>query len=348
MNLLLVSPKTEQSKGGIAVWTDAFLDNCSKYGINCDLLNIATIGARAKEGNSKRNFKDEFVRTRRIFKSLRAMLKGKSYDAAHINTSCGPFGLIRDYLTIRKIKKKQPACKTVLHFHCDIQVQCSSKISRFFLSKILKAADERLILNNRNRDFLSNSYGASSRVVPNFIDKAMVRGDEKTISPQINEAIFVGYVRPEKGIRELYEVAKELPEITFRLIGEVHSEVATWEKPSNVLLCGKRNHTDILSEMDRADVFVFLSHSEGFSIALLEAMARGLPCVASDVGANREMLEEEGGIIVPARDSAAAILALRAINELSTRRKMSVWNMTKVSNFYTVDAAIKKIVSLYK
>ena len=46
MKLLLVSPKTEQSKGGIAVWTDAFLENCNKYDIDCDLLNIATIGSR--------------------------------------------------------------------------------------------------------------------------------------------------------------------------------------------------------------------------------------------------------------------------------------------------------------
>ena len=49
IKLLLVSPKTEQSKGGIAVWTDAFLENCDKYGISCDLLNIATIGKRAKQ-----------------------------------------------------------------------------------------------------------------------------------------------------------------------------------------------------------------------------------------------------------------------------------------------------------
>ena len=55
INLLLASPKTEESKGGIAVWTDAFLENCEQYGIFCDLLNLATIGKRAKQGYSKRN-----------------------------------------------------------------------------------------------------------------------------------------------------------------------------------------------------------------------------------------------------------------------------------------------------
>lgn len=348
MKLLLVSAKTEQSKGGIAVWTDSFLESCNQYGIDCDLLNIATIGTRAEQGNSKRNFKDEFVRTRAIFRNLRKMMRSSSYDVAHINTACGAFGLIRDYLTARKIKNKQPSCKTIIHFHCDIQVQCSSRISLIYLSKILKIADKILVLNQRNANFLYEHYGFSSVIVPNFIASSMVRGDEKIITDEIKEAMFVGYVRPEKGVRELYGLAKNYPEITFRLIGEIHDEVKSWIKPDNVLLCGKKNHSDILSEMDQADIFVFLSYSEGFSIALLEAMARGLPCIATDVGANREMLENQGGVIVNAVDVDSATSALAAITNSNTRKEMSQWNLEKVRSFYTVESVIRQIADLYK
>ena len=348
MKLLLVSPKTEQSKGGIAVWTDIFLAHCNLYSIDCDLLNIATIGARAKQGNAKRNFKDEFVRTKAIFRDLGTMLNGTCYDAAHVNTSCGKFGLIRDYLTVRKIKKRQPKCTIALHFHCDIEKQCSSVISRFFLLKILKKSDRILVLNERNAHFLLKHYGTLCHVVPNFMDSNMVRRDEKIISPSILEAVFVGYVRPEKGIRELYELAHSFPNMTFRLIGEVHDEVMTWPKPDNVLLCGKKNHADILSYMDRADIFVFLSHSEGFSIALLEAMARGLPCIATDVGANREMLENAGGIIVPVGDVSATVTAVNSIYDLYKRKEMSAWNSNKVRRGYTVDAVMNRIAELYQ
>lgn len=345
--LLLVSAKTEQSKGGIAVWTDAFLESCNQYGIDCDLLNIATIGSRAKQGNAGRNFKDEFVRTKAIFQNLRAMLKDKIYDSAHVNTSCGAFGLIRDYLTINQIKKKQPACKRILHFHCDIQTQCASAISRCFLSKILNVSDEVLVLNKRNENFLSDHYGIPCKVVPNFIDSAMVRTDEKNISPEIGEAIFVGYVRPEKGIRELYELATKFPQITFRLIGEIHSEVSVWRKPDNVVLCGKKNHADILSEMDHADVFVFLSHSEGFSIALLEAMARGLPCIATDVGANKEMLENQGGLIIPKHDVIQTIDALKEMQDFQKRRLASQWNLQKVKKYYMSEGVMGHLTQIY-
>ena len=348
VKLLLISPKTEQSKGGIAVWTDAFLSHCAQYDIDCDLLNIATIGSRAKQGNAKRNFKDEWVRTKAIFQNLRVILKENIYDVAHVNTSCGTFGLIRDYLTVSKIKKKQSACKRILHFHCDIQTQCRSSISRYFLSKILDISDDILVLNQRNETFLRDQYRISCKVIPNFIDSAMVRTDEKNISPEIGEAIFVGYVRPEKGIRELYELAQAFPRIMFRLIGEIHSEVMCWQKPDNVILCGKKNHDDILSEMDHADLFVFLSHSEGFSIALLEAMARGLPCIATDVGANKEMLESQGGVIVNVGDMVSAISGLESIQNLHRRCEMSVWNLKKVKNFYTVESVMCKIKELYE
>lgn len=348
IDLLLVSPKTEQSKGGIAVWTDAFLENCDQYGIHCDLLNIATIGSRAKQGNSKRNFKDEFVRTKNIFQTLKKMLRQNSYGVAHINTSCGTFGLIRDYFTVYKIKKKQDLCKTVLHFHCDIQTQCSSVISRYFLSKILKISDKVLVLNSRNYDFLYHNYGVCSKIVPNFIDSAHVRRDEKNISAEIKDLIFVGYVRPEKGIRELYELAQKFPEMTFRLIGEIHGEIASWQKPKNVVLCGKKNHQDILTELDRADVFVFLSHSEGFSIALLEAMARGLPCIVTDVGANYEMIENQGGRVVGVGDVTSAADALENMQDLQIRQAMSSWNLKKVKDFYTTDAVMKKFLELYQ
>ena len=347
IKLLLVSPKTEPSKGGIAVWTDAFLENCGKYGISCDLLNIATIGERAKQGNAKRNFVDEFFRTKAIFKNLHSILIKQTYDVAHINTSCGTFGIIRDYITAHKIRRKQPQCKLIFHFHCDIQDQCKSKVSRFFLSKIVKISNNLLVLNNKNHQYLFELFDASSEIVPNFINESMIRTDSKYIRSEIKEAVFVGYVRPEKGIRELYELALSNPKITFRLIGEVHNDIKMLDKPQNVVLCGKKSHLDIISELDEADVFVFLSHSEGFSIALLEAMSRGLPSIATDVGANKEMIENKGGVIVKVGDISAMEIALDFLRDSQKREEMSAWNLEKVKSCYTVEKIISLLLNIY-
>ncbi len=348
INLLLVSPQTEKSQGGMTVWTDTFLSHCSESDIACDLVNIATIGSRAVKGNSKRNFSDEFVRTKEIFKNLKHMLNNQNYQATHVNTSCGAYGLIRDYMIVRHIKKRQPNCKRIVHFHCDVNKQTQVKYKRYFLKKLLKIADGALVLNDNNKKFLNQISSIKVVVVPNFIDEALVINKEKLISESIKKAVFVGFVQPHKGVREIYELAKMFENITFDLIGEVREDVKGWVKPQNVILHGAKAHHEIVRALDEADVFVFPTYSEGFSIALLESMSRGLPCITTPVGANEEMLEGIGGTVVAVADVVAMAEALESIQNPKKRKDMSIWNVQKVRTNYTVKSVMKKLVELYK
>ncbi len=347
VNLLLISPQSTQSQGGMTVWTDAFCKHCPENEVECDLVNIATIGSRAIKGNSKRNFFDEFVRTKRIFKNLKEKLSKKKYNATHINTSCGSFGLIRDYMTAKYIRKKQPDCKCVVHFHCDVESETKSKYKRHFLEKLLNITDIALVLNNESKSFLNQHYSVPVMAVPNFIDEALVRKDEKQISKKIEKAIFVGYVQPRKGTREIYDLAKKFPQIIFDLVGEVRADVKEWEIPDNVILHGPKGRNDIIKALDNADVFIFPTYSEGFSIALLESMARGLPIITTAVGANAEMLEGKGGIVVSVGDVAAMEKALEPLQDSEKRREMSLWNIQKVRSEYTAQGVMKRIAKLY-
>jgi glycosyltransferase involved in cell wall biosynthesis len=60
---------------------------------------------------------------------------------------------------------------------------------------------------------------------------------------------------------------------------------------------GYRN--DVASQLRRADAFVLPSLNENLPLALLQAMAAGLPCIATDVGGVRELLDAGAGILVP-------------------------------------------------
>lgn len=109
MKLLLISVRSEVSRGGIATWTDRFLNACEVHGISCTLVNTELMGKRQEKGTAGRSLTDEFVRTRRIFRDLRSALKRESYDAAHLNTSCGiccPLGdeeaLVRAILRLKQ------------------------------------------------------------------------------------------------------------------------------------------------------------------------------------------------------------------------------------------------------
>ncbi len=346
IKLLLVSPKTEQSKGGIAIWTERFLNRCNAHGIECYLVNTEVVGKRREDGTAKRNIVDETFRTIRIFKDLSEALKGNTLDVAHLNTSCGTFGLFRDYIIAKIIKKKQ--IRLITQFHCDVPYWINNKISKKCLKKLVSISDQRLVLCENSRLYLESNFGIDSIKVPNFVDESVIRKDEKEISKNLSTAFFVGRVEEAKGAKELYELATHFSNISFRLAGSISDTVLGWNKPTNVELLGPLPHDDIISEMDNADVFIFPSHSEGFSLALTEAMARGLPCIATDVGANKEMLENQGGVIVNVGDTYSAAIALESMQNLHKRKEMSAWNSKKVRSFYTVEAVMSQISELYK
>lgn len=347
INVLLVSPKMDNPNGGIAVWTDGYLAKCPQNGINCTLVNTAPVGARAKNGSAARNFGDEYVRTKYIFRELAKALKAQKFDAVHINSPCGTFGIIRDYYIVKKIRKVQPKARISVHFRCDIQFQIRNSTSKRYLGKLVKKVDSCLVLNDTSREYLRREFGVEGIKVPNFLNDAYIIEQPKEIREELKKAFFVGRVSVAKGAREMFEVAKRCPDIQFLLAGALGEGVDTWEKPENIVLLGSTKHDQVLSLMDESDVFFFPSHSEGFSIALTEAMARGLPTVTTKVGANADMLEDQGGIVVSVGDVDAMEKALKAMQPKAVRAKMSAWALDKVKNTYTSDAVLQLLCKIY-
>ena len=110
--------------------------------------------------------------------------------------------------------------------------------------------------------------------------------------------------------------------------------------------------SDAKSFLATLDVFVLPSRSEGMSNALLEAMASGLPCIATDVGSNRSLLnppaEPPAGVI-----SEANVESLyRAMCEIAAsgdrRRQYGAQAATLVSRRYTVPTMVHQYECLYR
>jgi glycosyltransferase involved in cell wall biosynthesis len=81
-----------------------------------------------------------------------------------------------------------------------------------------------------------------------------------------------------------------------------------------------RERAELRRRLDAADLFVFPSRAEGLPRALIEAMARGLPCVATAVGGIRELLPPEALCPVGDADALAARIAAVARDRESARR----------------------------
>lgn len=352
MKLLLVSPRQVNDgksapQGGIGTWTEIFLQVYDKREHYVEVVNISPIGKRRKQVNSKRNLLEEIVRTKRIFASLSKTLKSQRFDVTHINSACGTYGIIRDYLCAKRIKKNK--VKVVTHFRCDIEFQIGhNRIARRYLRKLINITDELLVLCENSRKFINDNYLRDAKKVQNFIDGSILCSKDHIIREKIEKAFFVGYIQKEKGCFEIFEIAKRFPDIQFVLAGLVQKDFQILKKPENIQLLGGIHKDEVFRRMDEADIFIFPTHSEGFSNALAEAMARGLPIITTPVGANSDMIEDKGGIITEVGDVAGIEQALLTMMSPEVRKQMSIWNVNKVRNYYTADRVVEKLFKIYK
>ncbi len=116
--------------------------------------------------------------------------------------------------------------------------------------------------------------------------------------------------------------------IVVKLIGDggqrdvLQQLIDAEELSETVLLLGTRS--DVAAVLMELDLFVFsTTPDEGFGIALVEAMLAGVPIVASDVGACREILDDgDLGILVPARDARAFAAAIEQVCASRQEAKM--------------------------
>ena len=153
------------------------------------------------------------------------------------------------------------------------------------------------------------------------------------------------------------QVCQEAPNATFLVIGAVNdetyfrgvNELAAELGVSNRLrFVGSRE--DVPSLLKSACVFYLPSRSEGLSNAMLEAMASGLACVATNVGGNSELVEHEAsGYLVPSEDpSAAAGRILTLLKDAGLRARMGARGRRKVAETFSLSAMIGKLTDNYE
>jgi glycosyltransferase involved in cell wall biosynthesis len=170
----------------------------------------------------------------------------------------------------------------------------------------------------------------------------------------------VGNIRRVKGhdvfIKAAASVAAQFPNVHFSIAGEVLEPdyFAELQGMVNDLKLTGRFHfaggvTDLKDHLAEADVFVLPSRSEGFSNAIIEAMAASLPVVATNVGGNAEaVLDGVTGFIVPPQDSDVLATAIgRLLSDPARARQMGEAGKILAAEKFTTEAMMSQITSVY-
>jgi glycosyltransferase involved in cell wall biosynthesis len=198
------------------------------------------------------------------------------------------------------------------------------------------------------------------RVVYWGVDLARFRPRPTRISTE-TRLLYVGNLEPRKGIRYLLEAIailhREGIPVRLMMVGG-GAQLARLKRLAQNLAVSELvtflgyvpDPTDErLPELySKADVFVFPSLMEGFGFAPVEAMASGIPVVASAISALPEVIEDTG-VLVPAKDSLALARAIKALAEDSEKRaELGRRGRERVERLFTWDKAMPSIISAYE
>jgi len=200
---------------------------------------------------------------------------------------------------------------------------------------------EKLVLNGYARE--------RGHVLPNFFD-----GTNEPEYPKKRPGSYVafaGRISREKGIDLIYNAARQLPDIPFKLAGGVGEQDIEAGKPSNVEVVGMLKGASLQKFYQDAALFLLSSvWYEGFPMVLLEAMNYGLPIICPRLGGLPEIVDDGiTGMLYEAGNSVDLAKKIRIMwDDKGLLTEMGKASYAKMGREYLPDTYYYKLYEIYQ
>jgi glycosyltransferase involved in cell wall biosynthesis len=192
---------------------------------------------------------------------------------------------------------------------------------------------------------------------PVEVDRGALRR-ELGIEPGRQVITSVGTFKRQKGHRYLIEamadLAPDLPDLHLLLVGDgelrpaIEADVRARGLDDRVSFLGTRRDVDRILAV--SDVFVLASLWEGLPLALVEAMASGLPVVATEVSGTREVVVDgTSGLLVPPEDPGSLASAIRRVEaDPDAAASLASEGRARVTAMFTAEAQAERLAALFR
>jgi phosphatidylinositol alpha-mannosyltransferase len=226
-----------------------------------------------------------------------------------------------------------------------------------WLRLVWRRIDRGVAVSNAAADFIATRLGADVDVVANGLDETMFHHAAPAALAPGRRLLFVNRLDPRKGFPVLVQafeaLARTHPDVRLIVAGDGADRQAV-----DALAPGPRARVDMLGALPHeqlppyhaaCDVFVSPAMgSESFGIVLLEAMAAGLPVVASDIAGYREVVRHGvEGLLVPPGDAAGVARAIaRILDDPPLSKRLAEAGRARARHF-SWDRLIARIEAIY-
>lgn len=254
-------------------------------------------------------------------------------------------------------------------FHGFVDIHANELFSTIKSTIINRGSARLVFVSNKLRDFYVEKKGFSARksvTIYNGVDTSYFKPQRddsvrKILGLGLDNVLVgsVGNIRPSKGYEYLLKAAKlvvnRYPHFRFVVVGEGSGELLDnlMDLRINLKL---ENHlffhgfmSDIPRFLNNLDIFVLPSVSEGFSISTIEAMACGVPVIATRSGGPEEIIRHlEDGILVDINNSERLAESLIELNECEVlRNNFIARGIECINENYSATKTVECYSSLY-
>jgi len=350
---VLMVGKGAPDRGGIPTFLETLLHSRLAQEHDLRFLNVAHAGVpeggRPTLGNLRRTLLDAVAVWRRA----------RGCDVVHIHSALAPTVTVLR-AALLALAGRARGCAVIVHAHGgNIQSWLTTPLRRSLLRLAMLPAHRVVACWTAGADALRQVLPAE-RVT--LIDNGVpvdgypaLEGDHDP--PRI---LYVGLLTPRKGVLDLLEASRLLrergvPHETWLLGGTPDEGPAAEAEVRAALdgsakLLGTRAPEEMPGEFAHADVFCLPSWWEAMPLSVLEAMAAGLPVVATDVGdVARAIADGETGYVVPVRNPEKLADALEALLvDAAQRRRMGAAGRARVVEKFSGEVTAANVSALYE
>jgi len=357
LKILILSPD-KRTLGGVTNFVQVIFENFSTKIEAHHLFIGKNIDTKWKLSS----FFKPLIDSIRLFKTI----KSNHYDVIHINPSLNLKSILRDGLFILVINKNE-SHKGLVFFHGweekSAQFILKNKLLCFFMRVTFGKAIKIVVLAKKfSKQLIDMGIDKNQIIViSTMFDKNLFDNIKKKSNNDEIILLFMSRFVAAKGIFELLDafnnIQKNYPDISLNLLGDgpersaIEKRIAELNLQKNVKLPGYISGHEKAQELINADIFILPSyHGEGCPIALLEAMAAGLPVITTAVGGIPDIISDgENGILLENHTSSAIEKGIKTMLENKIKLKETGMLNKKIAwEKYESKIVTSKIEKIYE
>lgn len=251
--------------------------------------------------------------------------------------------------------------KVVLHIHgamFDEFYNNSRSRAKTVIIRFIKACHAVIVLSERWQEFFAPLVDENSLyVVENGIDLSPFETIRK--KAEVKSFLHMGEISERKGVYDLVSMAVQLKSLglSFHIdvvgpgeIDRLTQRIKECNVEEYITLHGPKQGADKYAFYDKADFFILASYAEGLPLALLEAMAAGLPVITTWVGGIPDVIVDgEHGFLCRPGDIDAFVKAVsKLLQDDTLAQTISRNNIKFVDKRFNIERCAEKISTIYR